>query len=58
MKECENCDYADIFDWEEDKKTGRATPIHWCERNKEFCSDIKECQYMRGKANESNNPDD
>ena len=50
MTECENCDYSDIADWEQDKKTGKATPIYWCERHKEFCANIKECQHISGKS--------
>lgn len=52
MKECETCDYSEIADWEQDKKMDKATPIYWCERNKEFCADIKECQHISGKEQE------
>ena len=49
MKECENCDYSDIADWEQDEKTGKATSIYWCEKHKKFCTDIKECQQISRK---------
>ena len=49
MKKCENCAYTDIADWEQDKKTGKATPIYWCKRHKKVCADIRECQYINGK---------
>ena len=47
MKECEDCNYADIADWEQDKKPGKAKPIYWCERYKKHCEDIKECEYIK-----------
>ena len=43
---CEDCDYSDIADWEQDKTTGKANPVYWCERYKKMCSSINECQYM------------
>lgn len=46
MKECENCVYTDIADWEEDKETGKATPILWCERQEEYCDDICYCEFF------------
>ena len=49
MKECENCDYSDITDWKQDKRTGKAAPVYWCKRYKHFCEDIKECQHISGK---------
>ena len=42
---CEDCDYTDIADWEQDKTTGKAKPVYWCERYREMCSSISECQY-------------
>lgn len=42
---CEDCEYADIADWEQDKATGKVSPVYWCERYKEMCSSISECQY-------------
>lgn len=42
---CEDCEYTDIADWEQDKRTGKATAILWCEKYREFCSDISECRY-------------
>ena len=35
---CKDCMYSDIMDWEQDAKTGKATPIYWCEKNKKVCS--------------------
>ena len=46
MKECEDCEYTEIVDWEQDKKTGKAEPIYWCERYEKECNDIKECEYL------------
>jgi hypothetical protein len=45
----ENCDYSDIAEWELDKKTGKATPIYWCEKYKKLCADIRECQNINRK---------
>ncbi len=45
MKDCENCDYTDIADWEQDVRTGKATPVYWCERYKKLCSEIAKCKY-------------
>lgn len=42
---CEYCDYSDIADWDQDKITGKASPVYWCERYKKMCSDIGKCQY-------------
>jgi hypothetical protein len=42
---CEDCNYIDIADWEQDETTGKAKPVYWCERYKELCSSISECQY-------------
>lgn len=42
---CEDCEYTDIADWEQDKTTGKARPVYWCERYKKMCSSISECQY-------------
>ena len=44
MTDCEECVYADIADWEQDKKTGKAKPIYWCEKYKHHCNDIQECE--------------
>ena len=41
---CEDCDYSDIADWVEDKKTGKATPIYWCEKHKHDCDNIQNCE--------------
>ena len=43
MKKCEDCVYTDIAYWEQDIKPGKATPVYWCERRKELCADINEC---------------
>lgn len=48
IKDCENCDYTDIADWEQDARTGKATPVYWCERNKKLCSEIAKCKYTEG----------
>lgn len=53
MKECENCDYSDIAGWEQDKKTGKANPIYWCEKYKKHCMDIKECQHISAEGSEN-----
>lgn len=45
MKECNDCDYSEIVEWEQDAKTGKATPIYWCERKKICCEKITECEY-------------
>lgn len=50
MKECEDCEYTEIVDWEQDKKTGKAKAILWCERYEKECDYIKECKYL-GKEN-------
>lgn len=42
---CEDCDYTDIADWEQDKITGKARPVYWCERYEKLCSSISECRY-------------
>jgi len=45
---CEDCNYADIADWEEDEedeKQWKAKAIYWCEKYKKLCSNISECQY-------------
>ena len=47
MTDCEECVYTDIADWEQDKKTGKAKPIYWCERYNKHCEDIKECEYIK-----------
>lgn len=44
MNECKECNYTDIAYWEQDKETGKATPIYWCERYREFCSEIQGCK--------------
>lgn len=41
---CKDCAYSDIADWEQDKETGKATPIYWCEKLKHLCDDIQECE--------------
>ena len=41
---CEDCYYSDIADWVQDVKTGKATPIYWCEKLKHLCDDIQECE--------------
>lgn len=41
---CEDCDYSEIFDWEQDVKTGKATPIYWCEKHNHLCDDIENCK--------------
>ena len=46
---CEKCDYADIYDWEQDAKTGKAKPLYWCERHSQFCEDMKECSYKESE---------
>lgn len=42
---CEDCDYTDIAYWEQDETTEKASPVYWCERYKELCSNISECRY-------------
>jgi len=42
---CDDCVYTDIADWEQDARTGKATPIYWCERYKKLCSEIAKCKY-------------
>lgn len=42
---CEDCDYADIADWEPDGTTEKVRPIYWCERYKKLCSNINECRH-------------
>lgn len=42
---CEDCNYIDIADWEQDETTRKVKPVYWCERYREFCSSISECQY-------------
>lgn len=45
---CEDCIYSDLYDWEQNAKTGKATPKYWCEKLKkiadktadEFCDDF------------------
>lgn len=39
-----DCMYSDIMDWEQDAKTGKATAIYWCEKNKKVC-DTNMCDY-------------
>lgn len=41
---CEDCNYSIISDWEQDVKTGKAMAIYWCEKHKQFCEDIQECE--------------
>lgn len=55
MTECNDCIYADITDWEVDKKTGKATAVLWCERQKHLCDDICYCEFFDdGKDGEQN----
>lgn len=42
---CEDCDYADIADWEPGETTGKAKPVYWCEKYRKCCSSISECRY-------------
>ena len=49
---CEDCEYAEISDWEQDIKTGKAKPIYWCEIHKHFCEDIQECSRREGSDTE------
>jgi hypothetical protein len=43
---CEDCDYAEIADWEQDEKTWwKAKAVYWCKKHKALCSSISECQY-------------
>ena len=46
MTKCEDCINTEISDWEQDVKTGKATPILWCEMHKKMCDDIHECNYF------------
>lgn len=39
---CEDCDYSEIVDWVQDAKTGKATPLYWCERRNKTCKDMQE----------------
>lgn len=41
---CEDCDYSEIVDWVQDEKTGKATPLYWCERRNKTCKDMQEFQ--------------
>lgn len=56
--DCENCEYTDLFDWEQDERTGKATPVYWCEKHREFCSDISECRYKAENEKYVNFADD
>jgi len=49
---CEDCKYAEISDWEQDIKTGKAKPIYWCKIHKHFCEDIQECSRREGSDKE------
>lgn len=42
---CDDCLNAEIINWEQDVRTGKAKPIYWCEKYKHLCSSINECQY-------------
>lgn len=43
---CEDCNYADITDLKQDEKAWwKAKAVYWCEKHKELCSNINECQY-------------
>jgi len=46
---CEDCIYSDIVDWEQDKKTGKATPIWWCEKHNKLCEDLQDCELKEFK---------
>lgn len=42
---CDNCVYTEISDWEQDRYTGKAKPVLWCERYEHFCLDVTDCEY-------------
>lgn len=41
---CVECPYSDICDWDQDPKTGKASPIYWCEKLKIICDDKTKCK--------------
>ena len=47
VSSCEDCVYADIAYWDQDTKTGKATPTYWCENHKQFCEDIQNCEPLK-----------
>ena len=49
---CEDCVYSDIAYWEQSEKIGKAKAIYWCERHKELCDDIQECQFEDDRESE------
>ena len=38
MAECDKCIHADLADWVQDKRTGKAYPVYYCERRKKMCA--------------------
>lgn len=43
MKACENCVNSEILDWDWDEKNKKSIPDYWCEKHKQCCKDIHEC---------------
>ena len=46
---CVECPYFDICDWDQDLKTGKASPIYWCEKLKVICDDKTKCKFAKNK---------
>lgn len=42
--DCDDCVYTDIAGWEEITGTGRVKPVLWCEKYRNLCSDVTECE--------------
>lgn len=43
MKACEKCLHSEILDWDWDEKNKKSIPDYWCEKKKQSCKDILEC---------------
>ena len=43
-KSCADCEFSELSGWEQDTKTGKATPVYWCEKHKKDCDEIQDCQ--------------
>ena len=54
---CDDCLYTDIADWEQDKTTGKAKPVYWCNRYKLLCSDVIDCKYKVESEVDNGNDD-
>lgn len=46
MKECVDCLYSEVVDWDQDPETGKATLHYWCEKHEHCCYDILECDNL------------